>query len=181
MSKPAVAYFDHGGLDGVYVSVDTVLDKLPLTSESKRSPIPEDFMDRLEKLLGDGRATLTYGLDVKTNEDFGNAAGCSVFVKLTCDQSEAVLDEARIAAHEIAERFVAEGQLRAKRILDGARGIINEEPAPEATKPAPAASKPRVVPKKAEASSTEVDPEPRAQAVKPAGKKIMLKKPNFRR
>lgn len=186
MTHPRVVYIDNGGLDGITTTLEVVLDKLPLKSECKRFRIPEDYMDRLEKLLGDGRATVTFGLEVKTNEDFGNSAGASVFVKLTCDQSEAMVNETRAVAQELAELYVEEGQARAKRILDGARGITTGDAPPEEpveTKPAPASSKPKVVPKKAEPSApdTETDPEPRAQAAKPAGARIKLKKPNFRR
>jgi hypothetical protein len=182
MAQPQVAYFDNGGLDGITVAIDVTLDKLPLTSQSTRPPIPEEYMDRLESLLGDGRATVTFGLDVKTNEDFGNAAGCTVYVKLTCDQSEEKVNETRLIAQELAQHFVKEGQQHAQRILDEARGKVpDSEPEPKPTeskKPSLKTPLRKPVPKKAE---SEKDPEPRSQS-SPSKKPLSLKgKPSFRR
>lgn len=185
MSRPEVAYFDNGGLEGITVMIDVELDKLPLTSQRTRPSIPEDYMDRLENLLGDGRATVTLGLEAKTNEDFGNSAGCTVFIKLTCDQSEDKVNETRLIAQELAEGFVEEGQQRAKRILDQARGIEVEPAPPPVEAKKPATSKPllkRTLPKKAQGPE-EKDPEPRSQeAISPGKKRVQLKgKPSFRR
>ena len=154
MGETAVAYIDHGGSDHVLILVEVVLDRSPLKTERYRFEIPEDYMDRLEKLLGDGRASVTFGLDAKTS-DYGNSAGCSVFIKLTCDQSWEKVNETRLVAQELAELFVKEGQQRAQRILDQALG--KETPAPEAIAPPPKETK---APSKA---TEDVDPEPRSQ------------------
>lgn len=81
----------------------------------------------IEDLLGDGNATVTVGLDVKQSVDYGNAAGCSVFIKLTCNQDEETIEKTHAIACRLAEKYVDEGQAKAAKILNRARGYEDED------------------------------------------------------
>jgi hypothetical protein len=124
-----VEVLDVAGTDGIFFCAEVFLDgdAKPLWQKIERSRIPEDWMDKLEEIVGDGNAAVTVGMDMKSSENF-NTAGCSVFVKLTCGQTLDQVNAARDAAHKMALSFVYEGYEHAKFVLDQARGIERDPP-----------------------------------------------------
>lgn len=89
--------------------------------------IPEEYMDRLEEITGDGKASLTLGMEMKTTLDY-NTAGSTCYVKLTCGQSEELLDAAADLANELAEKYVAQGHRTACDLLNRTLGLAPQEP-----------------------------------------------------
>lgn len=98
--------------------------------------VPMSTVNKMQEILGDGNATVTVGLDVKQSVDYGNSAGCSVFVKLTCNQDEDSIEKAHNIATELAKKWVDDGQSEAAVILNRARGFEDEEEEPSNPKPA---------------------------------------------
>jgi hypothetical protein len=162
-------YLDISGTEGIRLNVRVKLEGQEVLNEPTRPPIPEEYMDRLRSIVGDGNATVTVGLDAKTGE-YSNSAGASAFVKLTCGQNEESVEAARQLAEEIAVRAVESGKRRADIILAGAMG----QPVPE---DAPHGPIKNLTPTKALA-----DIEERSQAsIKPRVSSIGKGKPSFKR
>lgn len=128
MAEPLVV-LDLSAMDHVRQIVTVVMDKEECFREQREIRLTEEEVNEMQDILGDGNASVTVGLDVKQSVDYGNSAGCSVFVKLTCDQSEEAIGKAHEIATGLAERWVDDGQARAAVILNRARGL--EEPEPE--------------------------------------------------
>lgn len=112
---------DVGGLDTIRRFSRTHLDGASVANEQREFPIPEEYMDKLEKLLGDGNASVTVGADMKFS-DFGNGYSSSVFVKLTCGQSMDTILATREAGRELAEQFARDGFDAMKVAYDIATG-----------------------------------------------------------
>lgn len=93
--------------------------------EWRKPPMTKAQRQKMEELLGDGMASVTVGTDVKASVDFGNGAGCSVYVKLTCNQDADSIMAAHAMAEEYAVQFMDEGHVKACRILNNARGLPN--------------------------------------------------------
>jgi hypothetical protein len=192
--EPVLEYTDLENLDGVRQHVYVDFEQLPgeprFWEEWERPDMPEDIREMAEEILGDGGATITVGMDVKTSRDFGNAAGCMVYVKLTCNQDEDTIGTAHSIASNLALRYVEEGQKRAQHVLDQATGLVRREPDDEevVTKAAPAKAKkkptgasagPR---KKSKAPAPKTKPgAKRVGKTAPTSKKRGAKKPSYRR
>lgn len=105
-------------------------------------PLPEDIMDELEELLGDGQATVTIGKDIKTSQNF-ETAGSSCFIKLTCNQDLKTVLKTREIAQSLAIGFAEQGYEQARYALDRMMGRDVPEPAPlEVVSDAPKAQVP---------------------------------------
>lgn len=83
--------------------------------------LPEEYMEKLEKFLGDGNATITVSQDLTTSEDFGNKAGAFVSVKVTCGNDEDNIRGAHSIARELVKDLVAEDYVESKKMLDDTR------------------------------------------------------------
>jgi hypothetical protein len=92
-------------------------------------PLPEETMDELEELLGDGRATLTVGKDLKTSEDF-ETAGSSCFLKLTVGQDLDSVLRAREIGTTLALAFAEQGYEQARYTLNRLCGRDVKAPPP---------------------------------------------------
>lgn len=99
--------------------------------EEKRAtfPIPEETMDDLEELLGDGRATVTVGKDLKVSDNF-ETAGSSCYVKLTCNQDLDTVLKAREIGQALALGFAEQGYEMARFTLNRILCRDVEKPAP---------------------------------------------------
>ena len=73
-----------------------------LADESMFAYPPEEYMDRIEKVLGDANARVSVTGNVGVS-DYGNKASASVTVTLTCDQKEKNLVEAHGIAKEMMQ------------------------------------------------------------------------------
>lgn len=122
-------------------------------------PIPEDTMDELEALLGDGQATVTVGKDIKMSENY-KTAGSSCFVKLTCNQDINTVLKTREIATTLALAFVEQGFEQSQYVLQRLCGIDVDPPPP------------------LEIEHGKADPEP---GRKQPPKKPATNKPSFRR
>lgn len=103
---------EEGSVKGVwYYIVDGVETRQPM-----EFPLPEDIMDDLEELLGDGNATLTIGKEIKASEDF-KTAGSFCSIRLTCNQDVDTIVKARAIGAELALGFAEHGYLEAEAAL----------------------------------------------------------------
>lgn len=125
--------YDVGGLNKVSVRMTVFFEdrEKPIWARQDSPEIPEEYVAKLEELVGDGNATVTVGLDVKTSVDFGNSAGCSVFVKLTCGQDESSVSETAAVAQSLAVQYLEPGWEEAALVLRRCRGQDEEEEPPE--------------------------------------------------
>lgn len=132
-------------------------------------PLPEETMDDLESLLGDGQATITVGKEMKTSQDF-ETAGSSCYLKLTCNQDIQSVLAAREVATALALGFAEQGYEQARAALD--RMLGRDAPAP-----------PPVVIETTAAK--EQDPEPGRKQASPRKKgtkrPVLKNRPAFRR
>lgn len=163
-------YWDLGHLEGHAVLTYYFECDYGVGEERLHLPIPEETMDELEKLIGNGESTITVGKELKVSENY-RTAGSSCFVKLTCNQDLDTVLAAREIATTLAIGFAEQGYEQAQYALDRISGV-------EATPPAPL----EVVSGEAR-EEVETDPEPdRKQKPKKGSKRPVLKgKPKFRR
>ena len=64
---------------------------------------------RLQKLIGDGKASVSTGYNIGHSEDYGNLkAEAFVSVNLTCNQSIDVIEKAKDEASSLALTFIKE-------------------------------------------------------------------------
>lgn len=155
-------------------------------------PIPEETMDELQKLIGDGNATVTVGAEIKVAEDF-KTAGSTAWVKLTCNQDLKTVLETREIATTLTRAFAQQGYEQIRHVVDKTYGRPTEEPPPlvievtseggpaKSDKPALPGRIGKMRPMKAK---METDPEPaRGQRPGPMPRPILQgkNKPNFRR
>ena len=89
----------------------------------------EEDLDAITSLIGDGNASVTPGVELKTS-DFGNAAMVSCYVRLTCNQDTATIEKALDLGVSIARSFVEREHVVMKRALDHARGKAPVEDMP---------------------------------------------------
>lgn len=122
-NRDGVDVFDVSGMDGVRLVAWAADDQGPLWDMNKKYLIPEDTVEKLQELIGDGNATVTVGVEAKTQPQDYCSAGASVFVKLTCDQDEGCLEQTQREAIHLATRFLADGLNRAQDILHQALGL----------------------------------------------------------
>lgn len=125
-AKGPDVYWDVSTLDRVRVGAEVCDSEGPLWSDTKYFPIPEDIMEEIQDLLGDGNASVTVGNDVAVS-DYGNKAGCSVFVKLTCNQDEESIERTRQVGQRLALRFAEDGLARAEQVLNKFLGKPTKE------------------------------------------------------
>jgi hypothetical protein len=121
MAENDLDVIDVSGTDGVSLIAEVVLSDEPFWSKKDRFPIPEEYMEKLHELIGDGSATVTVGMEMKDSANY-SSAGCSVYVKLTCGQDLDSINAARDAAHKMALKFSKQGWEHARFILDSALG-----------------------------------------------------------
>lgn len=81
--------------------------------------LPEGWMDAYQQVVGDGKGSITIGTDMGL-KDFGNGATATVFVKLTCDQSEAGLNRAAELATNLAVHYADQARMKAEAKLQEA-------------------------------------------------------------
>lgn len=110
-------YWDVSAMDRVRVNAAVSDSKGALWSNTTYFSIPEDIMEDLQDLLGDGNASVTVGNNVAVS-DYGNKAECSVFVKLTCAQDLGSVERTREIGQALALRFVEDGLAQAEQILN---------------------------------------------------------------
>lgn len=70
-------------------------------------PLEDQQTWQLEKIVGDGKTEVVIGLDM-AEKDFGQGGGVFVSVKLTCNQSDQMVDYAAKAAAAIARKHLLE-------------------------------------------------------------------------
>ena len=75
----------------IVTSVHITQDKVTRTFIIEFEPTEEE-MDRFERLIGDGHAKVTVGMDAG-EKDYGNGFGIFLSVSLTCGQTEDEIDE----------------------------------------------------------------------------------------
>lgn len=94
-------------------------------TEESQSIVPEgELAMRLQRLIGNGKASVSAGYTMGHSEDYGNVkAEAFVSVTLTCDQSNDGLDQAKDEASALALSYVQENlqtALRtAREMIDG--------------------------------------------------------------
>jgi predicted signal transduction protein with EAL and GGDEF domain len=120
MDKTVV--IDVSGIDGIRRTDHAHLKESPIADEQHDFEIPEEYMDRLEDLLGDGKASITVGAELKFS-DFGNGYNSSVFVKLTCGQDMDTILATREVGQELAAKFSREGFDAMRHAYDEALGL----------------------------------------------------------
>lgn len=140
-------------------------------------PLPEETMDELEELVGDGNATLTVGKDLKVSEDY-KTAGSSCFLKLTCNQDLETVLKTREIGTTLALAFAEQGFEQAQYVMDKMCGRDVQPPPPLEVTSSTSKKK-----KAAKAKSKDVDPEPNRKQTPKAGTKrpVLKNKPSFRR
>lgn len=145
----------------------------------ERPEMSKEDQAQVNELLGDGNATVTVGMDMKTSGDYGNAAGCTVYVKLTCNQDDDSLDRANEIATDLAAKFMDEGHAKACKLLNSARGL----PDPSDKSGSEPRKKVEVVKDYVTASAKAKTPAKKGPIAKKTGsnKGLTAKKPNFRR
>ena len=137
---PAVEVVDLDLRDQIFRSRSAEHKKLGvLADESQFMYPPEEWMDRIEKVLGDANARVSVTGNVGVS-DYGNKASASVSVTLTCDQKEESLVEAHAVAKEMMRHFLAEDQHEMEQMLaqaqDGGTAPPKAASPPKASKPA---------------------------------------------
>lgn len=167
-ARDGVDVRDVSGMDGIRLIAWASDDGGPLWRMDKRYGIPEVSVDKLHELIGDGNATVTVGLEAKSQPQDYCSAGASVFVKLTSNQDKACLEETQEEALHLATYFLAKGVNRAQSVL--AQALGNDQPELINVEPLSDSAPPKKAVKNQAASS--------GKSKKPRGIK---NKPNFRR
>lgn len=85
--------------------------------------IPEEYMQNIEAVIGDGKSHVSVSADMSIKE-FGTGAGAMVTVTLTCGQSMDYIEQAIDIAGTIARQYAAEHQKQAELEL---QKIIKEK------------------------------------------------------
>jgi hypothetical protein len=168
-------YWDLGLQEGhvrlVYHAVDET--GAVLQERNVLLQIPEKVMDDLEKLIGDGNATITVGKEIKVSEDY-KTAGSSAYIKLTCNQDIKTILEAREIANTLVLAFAQQGYEQAQYTLDRLLGKDTNPPEPLRIQVVEETDN--------KIPSKEQDPEPLRKQRQGIGPRPILKnKPNFRR
>lgn len=179
--EPTLDVVDVGGSDGVRRRMQVKLQGEPEPVwQEQDNPVPEERMDEINELLGDGAATVTVGLELKTAANF-DSAGASVYVKLTCNQDNETINKTHALATELAEEYLGEGYIRANNMLAAVRAKDQQPKAFTKKKggAAPAKAKPATS-KKAPVKKKTLAKAP-AKKTGPARKKVGTSKPSFRR
>lgn len=141
---PAVEVVDLDRKDLIFRSRSAAHSDLGvLVDESLFMYPPEDYVDRIEKVLGDANARVSVSGNIGVS-DYGNKASASVTVTLTCNQQEGDIVEAHGIAKEIMERFLDEDQRTMEgmlaQALDGGSKQATPSKAPAKAAPAKARS-----------------------------------------
>lgn len=181
-------YWDLGLLEGNVRLVYSAKDQDGRVREwDVELPIPEETMDELEQLIGDGNATVTVGKELKVSEDYRTAAS-TAWVKLTCNQDLQTILKAREIGTALALGFAQQGYEQARFVLDKMAGLDAEPPPPlivEAVDGEVGAEAQTISrPKKVKPKAKNQDPEPhRKQRPGPGPRPILSgkNKPSFRR
>lgn len=105
-----------------------------LTDESMYMYPPEDWMDELEKVLGDANARVSVTGNVGVS-DYGNKASASVTVTLTCNQAEKDIVAAHALAKDMMKHFLDEDQGEMERMLAAAQDGGSKSSAPAKAQP----------------------------------------------
>jgi hypothetical protein len=172
-AAPSVDVLDVSETDRVTVIAEAFIPEIkePVFRKTASFPIPEEYMDKIEDLIGDGSASITVGVDLKRSQDY-RTAGCFVSVKLTCGQDKDTLIKAQSVARNMAISFAQSGfedaSVALEEVCNGNKPKLAEPPK-------------SLVPKKATKTikKEEADPEPnRGQS---GGVKRLLGKPGFKR
>jgi len=101
------------------VSQGGILDHGIYEGEASMNPQQQDLY---KNLIGDGLAKVSVGRDL-AEKDYGNGGGVLVNVTLTCDQSQAALNQAVQLAYQIADGAVWHYQAQVKQELIN-RGML---------------------------------------------------------
>jgi hypothetical protein len=145
-SDPAIEVVDLDRKDLIFRSRSAShAGKGVLADESMFMYLPEDWMDRIEKVLGDANARVSVTGNVGVS-DYGNKASASVTVTLTCNQAEKDIVEAHGIAREIMQHFLDEDQQAMEDMLSGKvdGGTKSATPAKAGGASAPAARTPAI-------------------------------------
>ena len=79
--------------------------------------IPEEIMARAQKVLGDGAARVSAGVDMARKE-YGNGFGVHVSVSLNCNQDDDSIEKAAELAKDLAHGFAEEHYQEASELYD---------------------------------------------------------------
>jgi hypothetical protein len=118
-------------LDRVLVIASAYQGDYALEDYYETFTIPEEYMDELAAIIGDGNASMSVGDEMKVS-DFGNAAGCFVNVKLTCGQTEEEIHAAHALAQKLAKKFCLKGFNEMSGLLAQALGKTDAPTAEQA-------------------------------------------------
>lgn len=80
--------------------------------------IPEELMDIYKKIVGDGLAKVSVGMDISM-KDYGSGGSAMVSVTLTCGQSEEEIREAQDIARSLVSEFAYKNALAARELYQG--------------------------------------------------------------
>lgn len=98
---------------------DQNIDHLVYEGEAQMSQAQQD---EYRALIGDGQARVSVSRDL-SEKDYGNGGGVQVTVSLTCDQSQAALNQAIVLAHQLADSACWHYQSATKQQLID-RGVL---------------------------------------------------------
>lgn len=108
------------------LTVHAKVDEMGITKEHSvyegEVPMSKQQQDTYKALIGDGQAKVSVGRDI-AEKDYGNGGGVFVNVTLTCDQSQAALNQAIQFAYQLADGAVWHYQSQVKQELLN-RGIL---------------------------------------------------------
>lgn len=85
-----------------------------------QASLPEEYMDKYKKLLGDGAAKVTVSADMALKE-FGSGAGAMVSVSLSCNQDQESIESAVDMAGQLARSYCVEQHKLAEKDLQESR------------------------------------------------------------
>jgi len=110
-------------LPSVHISTAYTLNKETFTSIGHLD-LPEEYMDKYEKLLGNAQARVTVSADMSLKE-FGKGTSAMVSVSLNCNQDEETIGQAIDFAGIIARTYCKEQQKLAEEELVAAQQAQN--------------------------------------------------------
>jgi hypothetical protein len=85
--------------------------------------IPEEIMAKAEKILGDGAARVSAGVDMARKE-FGNGFGVHVSVSLNCNQDDNSIELAAEMVKDLAHGFAEEHYQEAAELYEHIDGQV---------------------------------------------------------
>lgn len=110
-------------LPSIHISTSYTLDKEVFTSIG-HIDLPEEYMDKYEKLVGNGQAKVTVSADMSLKE-FGKGTSAMVSVTLTCNQDEETITKAIDLGGLIVRPYCKEQQKLAEEELVAAQQAQN--------------------------------------------------------